>query len=81
MLQSSVKVIAAVAGRPRSRVSGGKTGSMIDLFSLGIAHALMMLAAWRLMRRPDLDRDDDQGGQGGARAPWGRRPEARPGDA
>jgi hypothetical protein len=31
---------------------------MIDLFSLGISHGLIMLAAWRLLWRDDLDRDD-----------------------
>jgi hypothetical protein len=30
---------------------------MIDNFSLGLTHALMLLAAWRLLRRPDLDRE------------------------
>lgn len=30
---------------------------MIDLFSLGLSHGLMMLAAWRLLARDDLDRD------------------------
>jgi hypothetical protein len=28
---------------------------MIDLFSLGLSHGLMLLAAWRLLSRPDLD--------------------------
>ena len=28
---------------------------MIDLFSLALSHGLMLLAAWRLLRRPDLD--------------------------
>lgn len=31
---------------------------MIDLFSLGVSHGLIMLAAWRLMTRDDLNRDD-----------------------
>lgn len=31
---------------------------MIDLFSLGISHGLMMLAAWRLLTRDDLDREE-----------------------
>jgi hypothetical protein len=35
---------------------------MIDNFSLGLTHLLMLFAAWRLLRRPDLDdervRDD-----------------------
>lgn len=30
---------------------------MIDLFSLALSHSLLLLAAWRLVRRPDLDRD------------------------
>lgn len=30
---------------------------MIDALSLLISHGLIMLAAWRLMSRPDLDRD------------------------
>lgn len=30
---------------------------MIDLFSLALTHGLLLLAAWRLARRPDLDRD------------------------
>lgn len=28
---------------------------MIDNFALALSHGLMLLAAWRLMRRPDLD--------------------------
>ena len=30
---------------------------MIDLFSLAVSHGLMMLAAWRLLGREDLDRE------------------------
>ena len=30
---------------------------MIDNFALGLTHALMLLAAWRLLSRPDLDED------------------------
>lgn len=30
---------------------------MIDLLSLGLTHALLLIAAWRLVRRPDLDRE------------------------
>ncbi len=30
---------------------------MIDLFSLGLTHALLLLAAWRLVSRADLDRE------------------------
>ena len=28
---------------------------MIDNFALGLTHGLMLLAAWRLLRRDDLD--------------------------
>ena len=30
---------------------------MIDHFALGLTHGLMLLAAWRLLRRTDLDDD------------------------
>lgn len=32
---------------------------MIDLFSLALTHGLLLLAAWRLLGRKDLDRDPD----------------------
>jgi len=32
---------------------------MIDNFALGLTHALMLLAAWRLLSRPDLDQDGE----------------------
>lgn len=31
---------------------------MIDNFALGLTHVLMLLAAWRLLSRPDLGADD-----------------------
>jgi hypothetical protein len=31
---------------------------MIDNFALAISHGLILLAAWRLVRRPDLDDDN-----------------------
>jgi hypothetical protein len=34
---------------------------MIDNFSLGLSHGLMLLAAWLLLRRPDLDREASEG--------------------
>ncbi|MBC2778423.1 hypothetical protein [Parasphingopyxis marina] len=30
---------------------------MIDMFSLALSHGLMLLAAWRLVARADLDND------------------------
>lgn len=44
---------------------------MIDNFALGLTHGLMLLAAWRLLRRPDLDRED-----GGTERVFRRRPRA-----
>jgi len=31
---------------------------MIDNFALGLTHGLMLLAAWRLLSRRDLEDDD-----------------------
>ena len=33
---------------------------MIDNFSLAITHGLMLLAAFLLLRRPDLDNEDGE---------------------
>lgn len=40
--------------------------TMIDTFTLLLSHGLILLAAWRLMPRADLDRDPepDRIGQG-----------------
>lgn len=35
---------------------------MIDIFSLLISHGLILLAAWRLVPRADLDRDPEADG-------------------
>ena len=44
---------------------------MIDLFSLGLSHGLMLLAAWRLLSRPDLEDDAAKpSDQTGAAAGW-----------
>jgi len=39
---------------------------MIDNFALALSHGLLILAAWRLLRRPDLD--DDAAPEAGGRA-------------
>lgn len=31
---------------------------MIDSFALALSHGLLLLAAWRLLARPDLDGDE-----------------------
>ena len=40
---------------------------MVDIFALSIAHGLLVLAAWRLMARDDLD------SEGGPRPRFGLR--------
>ena len=37
---------------------GERDGQVIDNFALGLTHGLMLLAAWRLLSRPDLEDDD-----------------------
>jgi len=31
---------------------------MVDNFSIALTHALLLIAAWRLIHRPDLDVED-----------------------
>lgn len=38
---------------------------MVDMLSLALTHALMAIAAWRLLLRDDLDRDPPEGADGG----------------
>ena len=52
---------------------------MIDMFGLALSHGLLMLAAWRLLSRPDLDREDADDGDGGWTAIRKTRPEREPG--
>ncbi|MDP3674622.1 MAG: hypothetical protein Q8R44_05955 [Novosphingobium sp.] len=33
---------------------------MIDNFALGLIHLLLAIAVWKLLLRPDLDRDADE---------------------
>ncbi len=49
---------------------------MIDNFALALSHGLMLLAAWRLFSRPDLDDDD-----AAPPAPSARQGDAMPGSA
>jgi hypothetical protein len=44
---------------------------MIDSFSLGLTHALLLYAAWKLMARPDLDSEDTA--EADAKTRWGKR--------
>jgi hypothetical protein len=34
---------------------------MIDGFSLLLSHVLVLLVFWRVLSRPDLDQEDDEG--------------------
>lgn len=46
---------------------------MIDNFSLGLTHGLMLLAAWLLIRRRDLDREESACNEAAKPRPrWGR---------
>lgn len=47
---------------------------MIDNFSLALTHGLMLLAAFLLLRRRDLDREDAPAAKPDEKKPrWGRR--------
>ncbi|MEI9928059.1 MAG: hypothetical protein WDN44_10655 [Sphingomonas sp.] len=48
---------------------------MIDDFSLGLTHGLMLLAAFLLLRRPDLDHEATPGDDKAEprKRRWGRR--------
>lgn len=45
---------------------------MIDNLSLALTHGLMLLAAFLLLRRPDLDREDARQPEK-KRSRWGKR--------
>lgn len=52
---------------------------MIDNFALALSHGLLILVAWRLLSRPDLDDDDAPEPSASKRPPrWSRenRPRA-----
>jgi hypothetical protein len=42
--------------------------SMIDNFSLGLTHFLLLYAAWRMLSRPDLDSEETD-----VKSGWGRK--------
>ena len=46
---------------------------MVDNFSLAVSHGLLILAAWQLLRRPDLDDEDTDTKRGRG---WGFRRDA-----
>jgi len=46
---------------------------MIDSFALFLSHGLMLLAAWRLLSRPDLDDDGNDAGAAAAKPTWSGR--------
>lgn len=50
---------------------------MIDTFALLLSHGLILLAAWRLIQRPDLD--DDSAPPAAPKPRWRSPPEDRAG--
>ena len=52
-----------------SALRGGRLGNsrLIDLFTLALTHALIVLAMWRLVFRDELDTED---APAGPRKPW-----------
>ncbi len=40
---------------------------MIDNFALALSHGLLLLAAWRLLTRPDLDDPEARAPEAGAK--------------
>jgi hypothetical protein len=49
---------------------------MIDNFALALTHGLMLLAAWRLLSRRDLDDDDAPLPDADSGRRWPIRPDA-----
>jgi hypothetical protein len=49
---------------------------MIDNFSIGLTHLLMLLCAWRLLFRPDLD--SEVGTNREAQQQGWKKPKAKP---
>ena len=45
---------------------------MIDNFSLGLTHLLLLYAAWRMLSRPDLDSEESD-----AKSGWAKTPKAK----
>ena len=54
---------------------------MIDNFALALTHGLMLLAAWRLLSRADLDRRGGRCGRLPAKAGWRKAGRGAPPDA
>jgi len=43
---------------------------VIDIFALALTHGLMILAAWRLLSRPDLDDEEAEAPAASDRPGW-----------
>ncbi|QIG78332.1 hypothetical protein G5C33_15795 [Sphingosinithalassobacter tenebrarum] len=50
--------MARTPASQRKNLARADSAKMIDNLSLGLSHGLMILAAWILLRRPDLDVED-----------------------
>lgn len=47
---------------------------MIDYLALALTHALLALAAWRMLQRADLDREEPEAAPDAAEPPAGPAP-------
>jgi hypothetical protein len=52
---------------------------LIDYFAIGLTHALLALAIWRLLQRADLDSDGDAAAK--PAKPWLKGRKQAPGEA
>lgn len=46
---------------------------MIDNLVIGMTHGLLLLTAWRLIGRPELDDESAVTNDGGKKPKWGRK--------
>lgn len=68
-----LRLTARQLAMPNPAQATGTTRAMIDNFALGISHGLLLLAAFLLLRRDDLDSESSPTEQV---TPAGRRPRA-----
>lgn len=51
----------------------GAATAVIDNLVLGLTHGLLLLTAWRLINRPELDDENAAAPQDGGKPRWGRK--------
>ena len=62
-----------------AKSSNCRTHPLIDYFSIALTHGLILVAAWRLLFRSELD--DEHAAQAKPDRPWLKNPEEGAGDA